>query len=125
MNRLDVHGEGPSAVVSLATGPFDGARCVVGIATSPNSEPQACGSLGEAASTLGVSIVKSADGVTVNNPGDGVGRPCDGVGVEDLLGSSDGFKSAAVVAGGVALAEVVSLNLGGVTSKNLLHKQGD
>lgn len=121
MDRLHIHGEWSTAVVSLATSPFNGTLLVAGVTTCPDAESQACRSLGEAASALGIGVVQSADSVAVNGPRDRLGRPFNRVGVEGLLGSSHGFVGGTVVAGGVTLPKVVGLDLSGVATKSLLY----
>lgn len=121
VDGLDVHGERRSTVVGLTTGPFDGAGGVFGVTAGPDTDPEASGGLGEASATLGLVAGQSADVLAVDEPGDLLGRPCDGVCVEDLLGGGHRLVSSAVVAGGVAFAKVVGLDLSGITPKSFLH----
>jgi hypothetical protein len=118
---LDIHGEGTSIVVGLTTSPFNSSRSVVGVTTGPDTKSQAHGGLGEAASALCISKGQSADNSTIDDPADRLGGPFDGVGVEDLLGSSHGVEATTVIAGSVTLSKVVALDLSGVASKSFLY----
>jgi hypothetical protein len=121
VGRLDIHGEGTSVVVGFTTSPFDSSRSVVGVTTGPDTESQAHGGLGETASALRIGKGQSADDSTVDDPANRLRGPFNGVGVENLLGSSDGVEATTVIAGSVTLSEVVALNLSGVASKSFLY----
>lgn len=109
---MDGHGEGRLGVVGLTASPGDGAGVVVRVAAGPDAESQAGRGLGEVLAAEGIGVVEGADEVAVDVPGDGLLGPVDGVVVVLGLSRGDGVERAAVVAGGVALAKVVGLNLG-------------
>lgn len=120
VDGLNVHGERSLAVVGSAASPFDSTFAVARIATSPDANPQVHGSLGEPGAALGLLIPNSTDLLTINQPGDGVLLPVDGVGVHSVDRSVDGRIRFAVVGGGVTLAEVVGLDLVVEATKTLL-----
>lgn len=120
MDGLNVHGEWSLAVVGSAASPFNSTFAVARIATSPDANPQVHGSLGEPGAALGLLIRNGTDLVSINQPGDGVLRPVDGVGVHGVDRSVDGRIRLTVVGGGVTLAEVVGLDLVVETAKTLL-----
>lgn len=120
-DRLDSHGEGTVGVVSLTTGPLDGTLGLGGVTSSPDTELQAHGSLGVASTALSIAVGKGAHDSAIDAPGSGGFSPLNGVSVEGLLGGRHSCPSSTVVGGGVTLAEVVGLNLSGVTTKSFLN----
>lgn len=111
MDRLDVHSEGSLAVVGRATSPFDGTFTVGRVAASPDANPQIHGRLRVSGAALGLLVRNFSDLLAINQEGDRVLLPVDGVGVHGVDGSVDGRIRLAVVGGGVTLAEVVGLDL--------------
>lgn len=120
VDALDVHGVGSTGVVSHTASPLDGTLAVAGITTSPDTDANAHGGLGVAGSALRIGVVQGADHIAIHGPGGGILLPRDRVGVPGVLGVRHSGPSSAVISGGVTLAEVVSLNLGGVTTESFL-----
>lgn len=111
--------EGALAVVGDTAGPLNGALGGVLATGNPGAELDLHGGLGEGAAALLAVVLESADDSTVDDPVE-LGRgPLDGVGVELVLGVSDGRETTAVVGLGATLAEVVGLNLGVVAADPL------
>lgn len=120
VDALDVHGVGSTGVVSHTASPLDGTLAVAGITTSPDTDANAHGGLGVAGSALRIGVGQGADHIAIHGPGGGILLPRDRVGVPGVLGVRHSGPSSAVISGGVTLAEVVSLNLGGVTTESFL-----
>jgi hypothetical protein len=120
LDVLDVHGEGSSRVVGLTTGPLNRALAVGGVTTSPDTDADVHGGLGEARTALSIGVVQSTDSSTVNVPGNVILLPVHLVGVELTLGVGHTRPSVTVIGRGIALTEVVGLNSTSVTTKSLL-----
>lgn len=116
---LVVGDERSLAEVGVATSPLDSTLGSILATGDPGTELDLHGSLGESGTVLGIGVEQSADQIAINVPLDVVLSPVDGVGVEVVLGRADGVVGTTVVGGGVSLAEVVGLDLGGVTTKPL------
>lgn len=119
LDGLDIHGEGTSSVVSFTTSPLNGTLAVVRVTTSPDADLDTHGSLRVILAVQGIGILQSADNLAVQNPLNAAGRPIDSIGVEGLFGGRHIHGSVAVVRSGVALTEVVGLDIV-VISTNLL-----
>lgn len=117
---LDVHGEGSLGVVGLAASPLDSALGVAGVTTSPATNAHTHRSLGVASTALGIGVVQSADGGTVDGPDGLVLLPVHRVGVESRLRVGNAGPSGAIIGGGITLAKVVGLDLGSVATESLL-----
>ena len=120
VDGLHVHGEWSLAVVGSAASPFNSTLAVARITASPDANPQVHGSLGEPGAALGLLIRNRTDLVSIDQPGDGVLRPVDGVGVHSVDRSVDGRIRLTVVGAGVTLTEVVGLDLVIEAAKTLL-----
>jgi hypothetical protein len=118
-DTLVVADEGTLGVVSETTGPVDGALGSILAAGNPGAELDLHGSLGEAVAALGVGGDELTDNGAVDDPLDGLRSPVDGVGVEAALGVAHGGVATTVVHLSAALAEVVGLDLGGITAEPL------
>ena len=110
LDRLDIHREGTSGVVSLASSPPNGTFRIVGVAASPDTDLNTHWGLGVVLAVQGIGVLESAGDLAVQDPLDAVGGPVDGVGVEGLLGGSHVDSGGAVVGSCIAFAEVVSLD---------------
>jgi len=119
-HALDEHGERSLRVVGLATSPVNGTLAVARVTTSPDTNADIHGGLGEAGAALSIGIVESADIVAVDRPDDVVLGPLHGVGVENIVRGSDSGPSVTVIGGSVTLSKVVGLNLGVVSTKSFL-----
>lgn len=75
------------------------------------------GSLRECGTVLGISVCEGSDDVAVDDPVDALGSPVDGVCVEGALRVGDVREATTVVCGCVALAKVVGLHLGSITTQ--------
>lgn len=120
LDVLDVHAEGSSRVVGLATGPLNGALAVGGVTASPDTDADIHGGLGEASAALGIVVVQGADDVAVDGPLDGLLLPVHLISVEFTLGVGHGGPGITVIGRGITLAEVVGLNCARVAAKSLL-----
>lgn len=120
LDILDVHGERSSRVVGLTTGPLNGALSVGGVTTSPDTDADVHGGLGETSTALSIVVVQGTDSSTVNVPGDVVLLPVHLVGVEFTLRVGHSGPGITVIGRGIALAEVVGLNSASVAAKSLL-----
>jgi hypothetical protein len=103
--------KGSLGEVGETAGPLDGALGSGAAAGAPGADLDLHGGLGEAGAALGLLVLDGADDGAVNDPLDALGGPVDGVGVVHLGGRLDVVEAAAVVGGGVTLAEVVGLDL--------------
>lgn len=124
LDGLDVHGVRRTAVVGLAASPLDGALLVIRITTGPDTQSQTHGGLGEASTSLGIVESNGSHDVAVDRPGHLILGPVNRVGVEGVLRSSHGLKGGAVIGRGVTLAEVVGLDLSGVSTEGFLYSIG-
>lgn len=120
MHAPDIHGEGAVAVVGHTTSPLDGALGVGGITTGPDTNAQVHGALGETGATLGFVVGDGADVLAIDRPCDVVFLPVDAVGVEGVHGGLNGLPGLTIVRGGIALAEVIGLDLVVVATDTLL-----
>lgn len=120
IHRLDVHGERGLAIIRQATGPFDGALIVAGVAAGPDADSKTHGCLWEVGAADCVRVVEGADGVAVDEPHDGFRGPIDSVGVEGGLWAGNVHVDGPVVGCRVALSEIVGLDLAGVTAECFL-----
>lgn len=111
LDGLNVHDERNVVKVSLTTSPLNGTLGVGGVTTGPDTDLQQGGGLGEVLSAVGILVLQGADDIAINEPLNALLSPVDTVGVELGLGVGDVDSGGAVPAGGVTLAEVVSLNL--------------
>jgi hypothetical protein len=116
---LVVGQERSAGEVGVTTSPLDSTLGSILAASNPGSELDLHGSLGEASTVLGIGVVQGADQVAINVPLDVLAGPVDGVGVEVILGVADGVVGTTVIGGGISLAEVVGLDLGGITTEPL------
>lgn len=114
-----VRGTAAAAEGGVATGPRDGTRGLGRRTAVPGAELDLHGRLGESGAILGSSVGQGAHDGAVNRPDHGLGRPVHSVGVEGGLGVGDRGETATVVGRGVALAEVVGLDLGGIAAEPL------
>jgi hypothetical protein len=118
-DALVVADKGRLREIRKAAGPGDGSRGGVGASSNPGAELDLHGRLGERAAALGILVRQGSHHGAVDDPLHGRGRPLDRVDVELANGVLDGVERAAVVRRCVALAEVVGLDLGVVTSEPL------
>lgn len=116
---LVVANEGTVGEVGQTTSPVDGALGRALGTTDPGAELDLHGGLGVGGAALGVVVGQDADGLVVDEPGQGRVGPLDGVLVELALGVADGREPTAVVGAVITLAEVVGLDLGGVAAEPL------
>ena len=107
------------AEVGETTGPLDGALGAGGVATDPGSDLELHGGLGVGVAATGTRVGQGADDVAVDEPVDALGVPVDRVRVEVVLGVAHGVVGTTVVDVGAALAEVVGLHVGGITTEPL------
>jgi hypothetical protein len=110
VDAVDDHGERSLGVVGLAAGPCNHARFVRRVTTGPDTDADRARSLRVVLTTIGIAAVESADGLAVDDPGQSITGPVEGVGVKGL-GVGDITLKHAVVGSGVALSEVVHLDL--------------
>jgi hypothetical protein len=119
LDRVDAHAERCLGVIGLSASPLNRALIVRGVTTSPDTDADSGGGLREVLSAVGIAVVEGADGRIVNQPGEGLGSPVKRIGVELGHSVADCRRNHAVVGRGVALAEVVHLDLVGDTTNEL------
>lgn len=113
---LHDHREGRAAVVCHAAGPFDRAVGFFRVAAGPDAHAHVHGGLGEVVATVGVGGFERAHDLSVDVPVYLAFAPVGRVVVPCGLGVGDGVVDGAVVGGGVAFAEVVRFDVGGVAA---------
>lgn len=111
LDRFDPHAERAFAEVGDTAGPIDGTLVVLGITGHPVTDAYVHGSLREVLTADGRGIGRSANSCAIDGPDDGVLFPVDGIRVVSRSSVRDGMRLAAIVGGGVTLAEVVGLTL--------------
>lgn len=115
-----VHRIGALAVIGQAAGPFDRVFVIVLVPTGPDAETKVHRGLREILAVVGVLARQGADRAAIDDPLQFVGGPDDGVVVEVVLQRlGNGVVDGPVVGGGVALAEVVGLDVGDVAAEDL------
>jgi hypothetical protein len=115
-DALHTHGEGGFRVVYLSTRPFYGVVGIYGISTGPDAQANARRGLWIVLSSVGVIIFQGSDNLTVDIEVCLVLLPIGGVIVVKVLWRLHFMPDSAIVGSRVALAEVVRLHVGGVST---------
>lgn len=118
-DTLDPHGEGCLGVIYLASRPFNNVFIILWISTGPDAETNISGCLRIILASVRIFVLECSNDLTINVEVCLVLLPVGRVVVVQSLRRLHFMPDGAIIGGGVALAEVVGLHVGGVSTDPL------